>query len=139
MTIYETLKADGAFEVLATAMDAGGLRDILDDDGPYTVFGPTDDAFSRLSDDEFAELTGNADRLAETVAYHVVIGKFRAADVVRMRVLDTLLGVPLAVDAERGVRIDGTRVTDVDIAASNGVIHGIARVLEPAALLRPAA
>ena len=139
MAIYETLKADGAFELLATAMDAGGLRDILDDDGPYTVFGPTDDAFARLSDDEFAELTQNAERLAETVAYHVVIGKFRAADVVRMRALDTLLGLPLAVDAQRGARIDGTRVTDVDIAASNGVLHGLGRLLQPAAVLRPAA
>ena len=52
--IYPTAKAAG-FETLSTAIAAAGLEEVLTDEGPFTVFAPTDEAFAKLPEGSFCQ------------------------------------------------------------------------------------
>lgn len=132
--IVDTAVAAGQFETLAAALGAAGLVDTLKGDGPFTVFAPTDEAFAKLPDGTVESLLEpeNRDQLVAILTYHVVAGKVKAADVVKLSSATTVNGqdVSIAV-ADDGVRIDDANVIATDIDASNGVIHVIDTVILP--------
>ena len=83
-TIVDVAVGNDNFETLVAAVQAAGLVDALSGDGPFTVFAPTDDAFSRLPAGTVDTLVKpeNKDTLTEILTYHVVPGNYTAADVV---------------------------------------------------------
>ena len=105
---------------------------MLEHEGPYTVFAPSDEAFAKLPDGAVQSLLAAPDTLADVVNYHVVPGRMTAADIVGRISAETLQGEDLAISNNGAIRIDGARVVSGDIEASNGVIHVIDRVLLPA-------
>lgn len=129
--IVDIAVADGRFETLVAAVTAAGLVDALKQDGPITVFAPTDDAFNKLPEGTLESLVNNVPALTDILLYHVVAGKVMAADVVELESADTLLGKPLTVAAhdDGTVMINDAQVLITDIEASNGVIHVIDAVL----------
>ncbi|NJL01672.1 MAG: fasciclin domain-containing protein [Spirulinaceae cyanobacterium SM2_1_0] len=135
-TIVEVASGADQFETLVQAVQAANLVNALSADGPLTVFAPTDEAFAELPNGVLAELVKPANRqlLTEILTYHVVPGRVMAADL-RDGSVTTLQGSGLAVDVtpERVVINNGS-VTTADIAASNGVVHEINRVLIPESL-----
>ena len=132
VSILETAQAAGSFDTLVTAIDRAGLSDVLEHEGPYTVFAPSDEAFAKLPDGAVQSLLAAPDTLADVVNYHVVPGRMTAADIVGRISAETLQGEDLAISNNGAIRIDGARVVSGDIEASNGVIHVIDRVLLPA-------
>jgi uncharacterized surface protein with fasciclin (FAS1) repeats len=132
VSILETAQAAGSFDTLVTAIDRAGLSDVLEHDGPYTVFAPSDEAFAKLPHGAVQSLLAAPDTLADVVNYHVVPGRMTAADIVGRISAETLQGEDLAISNNGVIRIDGARVVSGDIEASNGVIHVIDRVLLPA-------
>jgi uncharacterized surface protein with fasciclin (FAS1) repeats len=131
-TILQTARAAGSFNVLVTAVDRAGLSDLLEHDGPYTVFAPSDEAFAKLPDGAVQSLLAAPDTLADVVNYHLVPGRMTAADIAGRISAETLQGEDLAISNHGAIRIDGARVVSGDLEASNGVIHVIDRVLLPA-------
>lgn len=130
--IVETAKAAGNFTTLLSALDAAGLTEALQGEGPFTVFAPTDEAFAALPEGTLAALLADPAQLASVLRYHVVAGKVMAADVVGLTSADTLEGVAIAIAVEGDVvKINNATVTTPDIEASNGVIHVIDTVLIP--------
>jgi uncharacterized surface protein with fasciclin (FAS1) repeats len=138
--IVDTAVAAGSFTVLVEAVKAAGLVDALKAPGPLTVFAPTDAAFADAlkslgvtKEALFADKT----KLAAILKYHVVAGKVMAADVVALngKTATTLNGATIKVAVSGStVTLNGdTKVTATDIAASNGVIHVIDKVLLPPA------
>jgi uncharacterized surface protein with fasciclin (FAS1) repeats len=130
--ILQTARAAGSFGTLVTAIDRAGLSDLLEHDGPYTVFAPSDEAFAKLPDGAVQSLLATPDTLADVVNYHLVPGRMTAADVAGRISAETLQGEDLAISNHGVVRIDGARLVSGDLEASNGVIHVIDRVLLPA-------
>ncbi|MDX1579535.1 MAG: fasciclin domain-containing protein [Gemmatimonadota bacterium] len=131
-TIVQIAAANEDFETLVTAVEAAGLVETLNGDGPFTVFAPTDDAFAALPDGALDELLANPEQLRQVLTYHVVAGKKEAKDVVETRALETVQGGTLPVRVEDGkVRVGGATVVATNIEASNGVIHVIDSVLLP--------
>lgn len=121
-------------KTLVAAVKAADLVDTLKGKGPFTVFAPTDAAFSRLPKGTLQSLLKpeNKSKLASILIYHVVPAKIRAADVAGKRTtVKTVQGGKLHVDGRHGVTINTARVTTADVKASNGVIHVINRVLLP--------
>lgn len=135
MDIVETAIGAGQFTTLVAAVKAAGLVDTLKGEGPFTVFAPTDAAFAKLGAGTIDDLlkSENRDKLTAILTYHVVPGAVMSADLAG-KTLDakTVQGGTLAIDATNGVMVDGTRVIQADVAASNGVIHVIDGVLMPA-------
>ncbi|MEN1959505.1 fasciclin domain-containing protein [Luteimonas sp. MJ246] len=132
--IVDTAVAAGQFNTLAAALTAAGLVDTLKGDGPFTVFAPTDAAFAALPAGTVDELLKpeNKDQLVAILTYHVVAGSYPAARVATLTQAPTVNGASVDIaSSASGVTVDGAKVVSADIAASNGVIHVIDKVLMP--------
>lgn len=132
--IVGTAVAAGSFKTLVAAVQAAGLVETLQGEGPFTVFAPTDEAFAKVPQDVVANLLKpeNKEKLAAILTYHVVPGKVMASDVVKVKSATTVQGtdVDVTVSAD-GVMIDGANVIATDIETTNGVIHVIDSVILP--------
>ena len=127
--IVDTAVAAGSFKTLAAALEAAGLVETLKGKGPFTVFAPTDEAFAKLPKGTVAGLLKptNKDKLTAVLTYHVAAGR---TEIGRQR-LKSLQGSPLDVTSGDSLVVNGAKVITPNIAASNGVIHVIDRVLLP--------
>ncbi len=132
--IVDTAVAAGQFKTLAAALKAAGLVETLKGPGPFTVFAPTDAAFAKLPAGTVENLLKpeNRDKLTAILTYHVVPGKVMASSVAGMDSATTVQGGKLDITTSgNAVMVDGAKVTATDVAASNGVIHVIDKVLMP--------
>ena len=132
VNIVQTARAAGSLDTLLTAIDRAALSDVLEHEGPYTVFAPSDEAFAKLPDGAVQSLLATPDTLADVVNYHLVPGRITAGDIAGRISAETLQGEDLAISNNGAIRIDGAHLISGDIQASNGVIHVIDRVLLPA-------
>ena len=129
--IAETAMADARFSMLVKALKAAGLADTLKGAGPFTVFAPTDDAFAKVPADKLDMLMKDRAMLKSVLMYHVMSGRVMAADA-RTMMAPMMGGSSASVKVDNGmVMVDGARVVQADIMASNGVIHAIDMVLMP--------
>jgi uncharacterized surface protein with fasciclin (FAS1) repeats len=132
--IVQTAVAAGQFKTLAVLLTRAGLAGTLQKPGPYTVFAPTDAAFKRVPKATLNTLLRDRAKLRAILLYHVVAGKVPAADVVKLRSAKTLGGKSVRIRVSgANVFVNNSRVTKADVAASNGVIHVVNRVLIPPA------
>lgn len=130
--IVQTAAAAGQFKTLIKLTKAAGLAGALEGKGPLTVFAPTDAAFAKLPRATVTALEHNRAKLRAVLLYHVVKGRITAAQLVKRHSVKTLNGKSLKVRVKNGVvTVGGVRVIKTNIAASNGVIHVINRVLIP--------
>lgn len=132
LTIAELTGSSESFEILAAALAAADLTEVLAGEGPYTVFAPTDEAFEALPEELVAQLLEpeNKDSLVELLTYHVVDGAVLSTDLEEGAV-ETLAGDEVTVSLEEGVTVNSSNVVFADVEASNGVIHVIDRVMMP--------
>lgn len=129
--IVETAVESGKFNTLVAAVKAAGLVETLSGDGPFTVFAPNDDAFAKLPSGTVEGLLKDKDKLTAILTYHVVSGKYEAADVMKMNSAKTLQGGSVKIDTSDGVMVDDAKVIQPDIMCTNGVCHMIDTVLMP--------
>ena len=145
-TITATLKGDRAFGTLERVLENAALGDVLDGKGPYTVFAPSDAAFTASAGDlgdEAMKAQG-----AAMLRAHIVPGALTRADIlaaiaregsgeVQMRTMANSLltfsreGETVMVAGDNGAR---ARLTGSETVASNGVVQPV-----DALLVRPAA
>jgi uncharacterized surface protein with fasciclin (FAS1) repeats len=125
---------------LVAAVKAAGLVDTLEGKGPFTVFAPTNAAFSKLPAGTVDNLVKpeNKATLTKILTYHVVPGKLDASDLTDGKKLKTVEGEELTVKKQDGkvwiVDAKGgtSMVTIPNVNQSNGVIHVVDTVLMPA-------
>ncbi|MEB3212165.1 MAG: fasciclin domain-containing protein [Leptolyngbyaceae bacterium] len=135
MTIVDVASGNESFNTLVQAVQQAGLAETLMGEGPYTVFAPTDEAFSQLPDGALDYLLQpeNRDLLQQVLTYHVVSGEVTSNQIATGPV--EALGGGLAVrTTSDGVIVNNASVVNADIQASNGVIHAVNRVLLPETL-----
>jgi uncharacterized surface protein with fasciclin (FAS1) repeats len=130
-TIADTVARTPQLSTLNRLINDAGLADTLRGTGPFTAFAPTDEAFKSVPAKTLADLGGDKELLKAVLTYHVVPGRLTAAQV-RNGTAKTVNGAELAL-AKSGdtVTVEDAVVTQADIAASNGVVHVIDRVLVP--------
>lgn len=130
--IVEVAQAAGQFSTLIAAAQAAGLAETLANDGPFTVFAPTDGAFRGLPEGTVEGLLSDPDALTQILLYHVVPGTLKVADLRQVSELETVQGSTLAVEqTPQGITINGTYMLTADVTASNGMVHVITGVLVP--------
>ncbi len=133
-TIVDIAVEDGRFTTLVAALQAADLDTVLSEDGPFTVFAPTDDAFAKLPEGTVESLLETIPELRNILLYHVVSGNVLAADVVSLESAETLLGQNISISVMGNVvKINDAQVIITDIQGSNGTIHVIDTVLLPEA------
>ena len=125
---------------LVAAVKAAGLVETLKSAGPFTVFAPTNAAFDKLPAGTVASLVTPEMKptLTKILTYHVVPGRFMAADLKDGQILTTVQGEQLTVmkcangvmlkDAKGGM----AKVAIADVVSSNGITHVVDTVLMPA-------
>lgn len=131
LNIVQTAQKAGQFTTLLALATKAGLADDLAT-GELTVLAPTDAAFKRVPKATLRAVQRNPKLLRRVLLYHVVSGRAPSSTVVTLKSAKTLAGpsVRIRVTGKR-VFVNTARVTAVDIAASNGIIHVIDRVLIP--------
>ena len=132
--IIDTAIANGSFKTLVAAVKAAGLVDTLKGKGPFTLFAPTDAAFSKLPKGTVANLLKpeNKAKLVAILTHHVLAGAVTSIAVVGKKLSPkTVNGTSLSVDGTNEVIISGAKVVSADVKASNGIIHVIDKVLLP--------
>ena len=136
-TIVETAIENGNFTTLVTAVQAAGLVDTLNGEGPFTVFAPTDDAFEALPDGLIESLLDDIPTLTKVLTYHVLNGALYSGDVVARENLLSLQGENIEVTVNGTVKVNDATVILTDIECSNGVIHVIDSVILPPSISMP--
>src|SRR6056297_1111171 len=131
--IVELATSTSDLSTLVTAITTADLTSVLQGEGPFTVFAPTNAAFDNLEDGVLQTLLDNPDVLAEVLQYHVVSGQVMSTDLSNGEVSTLLSGKSINVSIADGVVTlnSSAIVTDADIEASNGVVHIIDEVLLP--------
>ncbi len=134
-TIIDTLAAAGNFKTLLTVLKTASFMDTLRTPGPYTLFAPTDAVFERMTPSQLKMLLKDIRRLKTIVTYHVISGVVATKDV-KSGELRTVEGNSLTaeVGADGAVSMNGSKVLQGDILASNGRIHAIDGLLLPKSL-----
>lgn len=139
-TIAETAQNTSSLSSLVAALNRAGLVDALNADGPFTVFAPTNEAFSAfLSANGFATLEDvPVNVLQQVLLNHVVSGEIRAANVPAEGYVKTLATFGntnsnlslLAQSNTSGVSLNQeVKVVTADVLASNGVVHIVDKVI----------
>ncbi|KAM9348782.1 periostin-like isoform 2-T2 [Symphorus nematophorus] len=133
-TIYEQLITDGRFKIFLSLIETAGLTDLLRQEGSYTIFAPTDDAFKDLSEEDFALLKSDLNALRVILLYHFSNGIFINGGLEGgvTNLLKTLQGNNLQVmSVNNSIHVNSVNVPDSDLMATNGVIHVVKNVLYP--------
>ncbi|MBW4542173.1 MAG: fasciclin domain-containing protein [Myxacorys chilensis ATA2-1-KO14] len=117
------------FKTLVTAVQVANLVETLKGPGPFTVFAPNDDAFAKLPPGTVQTLVQNVPQLARILTFHVVPGKWMKADLEQVDFVTSIEGSPISINTSDGFEVKNATVLAADIAADNGVIHVLDRVI----------
>ena len=132
--IAMTAQATSIHNSLVAALAQAELVSTLQGDGPFTVFAPTDDAFTEAGID-LAALDNEEGKalLTDILLYHVVSGAVPSSAVTDGMVAAAVNEDDLTFSVGEGVMVNDANVVLADVPASNGVIHVIDKVLMPPA------
>ena len=135
-TITDKVVADASLTLLEQAVVRAGLDATLKGTGPFTVFAPDDAAFAASGISSTTINTLTPAQLSTLLLYHTIGSKILAANVPagpNAKVVTASGDSVFVTKNASGVYINGIKVTTADVAADNGVIHKIGRVLNPPA------
>lgn len=124
-------KAKTFAELLAAAEFAKELHSM--DGAGYTLLVPTDDAFAKLPKGTVDRWKKNQAELEKLIKFHIVPGRHDVNKLTNFRTAPTALGKELEVKVvqDTDVTIQGAKLVDSDLAAANGYVHLIDKVLQP--------
>ena len=132
--IINKLNETSKFTKLSETLAKSGLNKNLEDDGPFTVFAPLDDAFAAISAQTYYGLLReeNKQKLVNILGRHVFSKKITSSEIDGEIKLKAINGEEITIKKVNGiVYINEAEVVTADVKASNGVIHFINRVLQP--------
>ena len=123
---------------LVAAIEAAGLGDTLNGEGPFTIFAPSNEAFAAIPQADLDAVLADTEQLTSILTYHVVEGEsLSAADLAAAGTATTVQGGELtfAVEPDGTLSInDGAaNVACSNIVVGNGTVHIIDQVLVPPA------
>lgn len=131
--LVDTALATQKFNLFLSLCTDAGITFNLKDSNPITVFAPTDEALqAQYSKMQLDALRANPDRLKTILLHHVFAGRIDAVAAVKRTSLQPLMGkaIPTGIVNGRGV-IGGAHFVITNVHTTNGILHGIDRVLLP--------
>ncbi len=135
-SVLVTAATTGKFRTLINLLVAADLVSTLSEDGPFTVFAPSDEAFAKVPSADLAALLlpENKAKLKKILTLHVVPGRIKASVLASKGRVKTVNGARLNVAENRhGLAVGEATVVQADIDCDNGIIHVIDRLLLPTA------
>ncbi|MBN2253383.1 MAG: fasciclin domain-containing protein [Kosmotogaceae bacterium] len=130
--IAQVMRNTGILDVAMSAFEETAVVDALKDEGPITVFVPSDVAFARIPRETREALLSDQEWLREVLLYHISKGLFTTGDLILENEVRSLQGEIIEVKAtQSGLGMQDTLIIVGDIEARNGIIHIIDHVMFP--------
>lgn len=112
------------------AARAAGLETLLSEDGPFTLLAPSDEAFFALPRGVMKQLLHVPEYLNNVLSNHVLPAKLTSEELCGLQQVRSITGKLIPVNSYRGIlRVEGALLRDMNITASNGVLHVLDGVL----------
>lgn len=124
----------GSFKTLLRALEVAELKESLAVEGPYTLFAPTDDAFTKIPSATLENLMRyeNRPKLVMLLKHHVMSGTVVSREWSNRKMEAVpLAGKPVILDARKQPKIGPARIVRSDMIGDNGIMHVIDTVLVP--------
>lgn len=122
------------FDTLYAALEATGLDETLNGNGPFTVFAPTEEAFAALPEGTLEALLADPDALADILLHHVIVGeRLLATDFRSVGTYESAEGSHLRAGdgVENRFTVENAEIEIENVKTRNGIIHAIDTVLIP--------
>jgi len=130
--IVESASQFAQIQYFHTLIVETGLDEKLSEEGPFTIFAPTNQAFNELPEGVMEGLLENPDELREVLLAHISSGTMLAEDLAAVDNIPSFEGTVFEVEhREQGISIGGAMLVAADVVATNGAIHAIDKVLVP--------
>ncbi|KAM9833715.1 transforming growth factor-beta-induced protein ig-h3 isoform X2 [Syngnathus typhle] len=131
--VHMLMDVDDDLETLRTAIAAAGLTNLLESEGQYTIFAPTNEAFQKIPTETLNRILGDPVSLRDLLNYHILKNMRCAESIVSGTPMETLQGTVLEVGCDKDrLTVNGKAVVvKKDQLGTNGVIHYIDELLIP--------
>ncbi|KAG7218130.1 hypothetical protein INR49_020581 [Caranx melampygus] len=131
--VHTLIDIDEDLETLRTAIAAAGLTTMLENEGQYTVFAPTNEAFEKIPQETLNRILGDPVALRDLLNYHILRQMQCSESIVSGTPMETLQGTVLEVgcDGDQMTLNGKAIITKKDQLGTNGVIHYINELLIP--------
>lgn len=140
-SVIDLMSSSDKLKILSDALKSAQLLGILESQGPFTVFAPTDPAVAQAPARKFKIVQGNQEQFTILAKYHVVEGYYPTKiihEALKKRnhlELEALCGEKLIIKASgflrNHIRINDASIVTADLIADNGIVHTIDTVLFP--------
>ncbi len=131
-TVYDVVSNSDIHSTLSQAISIAGFVDFLSSDQyTFTLFAPTDAAFSVFNESDLAAILTDLEYLQSVLKYHLVDSVLYSSDLSDQMVISSYQGDLEVTFVDDMVYINEALVTVVDIVADNGIVHVIDAVLVP--------
>jgi uncharacterized surface protein with fasciclin (FAS1) repeats len=132
-SLMDLAKQSPNLSTFVQLMETAGLTDDLQADGSYTLFAPTNEAFSKLSKEQLETLLlpQNKNKLSEILMAHILPNEVASTSFKETQriTLDNNRYIPISTATGNQVTIGGAHIIVPDVEASNGVIHVVDNVI----------
>ncbi|MCK4481467.1 MAG: fasciclin domain-containing protein [Candidatus Lokiarchaeota archaeon] len=133
--IIDILKQDTNYYTFVQMLKLTGVFEELSGKGPFTIFVPDNEAFSKIPSGRLTEIMSDTEFMRDVIHYHIVPGEHDSKILSLENKLTTLLGPDLDIKYNEDLVINKAKVIIADIFTSNGIIHVIDRVIKPPEIL----
>uniref|UniRef100_A0AAY5L0T6 Transforming growth factor-beta-induced protein ig-h3 n=1 Tax=Esox lucius TaxID=8010 RepID=A0AAY5L0T6_ESOLU len=131
--VHSFIDTDENLDTLRTAVAAAGLTSMLESDGHYTVFAPTNEAFEKIPPEMLNRILGDPVALKDLLNYHILKNMHCSESIVSGTPMETLQGTVLEVGCDGSeMTLNGKAIIEKrDQLGTNGVVHFINELLIP--------
>jgi uncharacterized surface protein with fasciclin (FAS1) repeats len=127
-TLGDITGGSAIFSKLQAAIKAAGSEAMLEGEGPYTVFAPSNEAFARVPKEQLEALMADPAALQSLISAHIAPGRLSATEMMQGLTATNLAGQTVPVGVEGNLKVGDATVSQ-SIVAKNGIVHVIDRVM----------
>ncbi|XP_076878008.1 transforming growth factor-beta-induced protein ig-h3 [Brachyhypopomus gauderio] len=131
-TVMDVLKAENRFSTLVDLIQKAGMTELLNQNGAYTIFAPTNNAFRAMPPADFNKLSRDNRELAKVLKFHISEEFLVSGGVTSHTRVNPILGEKLELGMRNSTMyINRVPVVDSDMMATNGVVHAVGSIIKP--------
>ncbi len=131
-TVYELISMTDQLSTFHELIETAGMNDILNEESPITAFLPVNEAFDNLPEGVLNSYMEDEEALREMISHHIIAAEVASRDLEDGEELEMMSGgTALIAITDMGLELDTANVIQVDVNASNGLIHVVNEVILP--------
>ena len=131
-SVYELISMTDQLSIFHELVETAGMSDKLNEESPITAFLPVNNAFNNLPDGLLDSYKEDEEALQELLNHHIVAAEVASRDLEDGEELEMMSGgTALIAITDMGLELNNANIIQVDVDASNGLIHVVNEVILP--------